>query len=510
MNRPASVSPQLLWGASVICAVLTLASLLLPVAVPQLYRSTSAWPGYYTLITPLSADEATSRLEAAGLTGVISAVNQTVALTRFSRIEQIPVAALEERLDPADPRRDTYIDGVASYFRATDGEEVYAILYLPQRVGAATMSRRVRAALGGDAVLLDWRVLPVITSLIVFGTAVGFTVVRVFRRRSAVPLERGVVVSGVLAWIPFVALGGVAAAAVAAALFFLWSTITAELLEAVRYRCNYGRMPLRQLLPRGVWFSVSLAASFGYSMMVGASANLLPLAIAAAGAIGVAGLGSLAAILRFQEQDHRLFMPVSLSHSSRSMLSAPILALLVLLLPPIAARTGGRAPVEVPRPLTVAGRYDLTFDDLALLYASDDGSDLPTFADYVAHVANQEALLYGWDSVFPQRGQEVLLTRYREDESGAYHPFEETVLVFDDQWLNRVTSEAGLPRVLQVGGRATGVVLTQMSELYSNYPQIVQHSVFVFLVFGPFLLGGVGFARKTSLLGPIKRRRQVA
>ncbi len=509
-NRPARHAVWRVGALFGISSALTVLSLMLFIITPALYRATSAWPGYYTVVTPHDAADALSRLEGTGVSGAISAARETVSISRFVGVEQVRVADIPNRLDPRDPRLDPYVTGITRYFTADDGDHEYSIVYVPHAGGAVQLAGRVRAALGREAMVLEWRPLPLIASLVVFGGAFALTVTMMVRSRGAAMLDRVLVVAGGVPWIPFVVFGGVVAAAVAGALYYLWSLIAAELFEATRAYWNYGRRIQRETVQRAVWYALASAASFGYAVAVGAGSLLASLAVAVAGTAGVVGVGAAWLVFRWRRQDHRLFLPVTIAGSAKRAVAAPLLALAVLVLPPVAARIGGRAPVAVPRPTATVDSYECTYPGLAALFEAALPNAAPNLADYVAHAAYQQALMFGRPYRMPVSGEQVELTRYHVADDGLYRPYQEIQLVFDASWLSDVLSVPGLPQLLRMGGEPSGVVVTRMPELYSRYPQLLQHSVFVFLVFGPFLLGGIRWSRHTSVLDPIKRRRQVA
>lgn len=508
-NQPGK---RVTWRVGVLLAfsiILSAASVLGVAIAPGWYRPTSSWSDYYTIVTPLPSGAADAALARAGIDGVISAASEEVAITDFAGLSWVRVVDLDERLDPRDPRRDPYVAGVSGYFTTFDDEQRYSILYAPREVGAAELSRAVETLLGAGSVVIDWRPLPTIVSLLVFGGAVGLALGMIHRGGSVSTTDRVTAIAGVVPWVPFVVFGGVVAAAVAGAIYYVWVLVMIDILGAARARLNYGRRIDRATRIRAVWLLVATGASLAYAASVGATAILAPLGIAAGGSIGVAGVGLFVVMERRRRQDHRLFLPVPIMGRRVSALGAPLLALAILVLPPLAARLGARAPVPVPRPAAV-GRVEPTFAGLSELHAAELDHALPDLSDFVAHVAYQQGLPFGRTYGVPVAGEQVQLTRYEEVEDGSYREYRQTIVTFDHDWLAEVLTADGLPALLLDDGRTSGVVVTRGAELYSRYTQLVQHSVFVFLVFGPFVLSGVRLSRRTTLLGPIKRRQQVA
>jgi hypothetical protein len=177
----------------------------------------------------------------------------------------------------------------------------------------------------------------------------------------------------------------------------------------------------------------------------------------------------------------------------------------------------------VPRPVPTASRRPrLEYGELERIWAERglraSGSEkrLPDLADYLAHRAYQEGLLYGREYEFPRRDETVELTRFRHEPDGSYSSFTEPVLTYDGAWVDQSLREAppGITRVLVGIGYATGVVLSPHDAIYSGYPKFLQHLAYVVLVLAPFLLPALPWARPRRARGAavelIRRRRQVA
>jgi hypothetical protein len=176
---------------------------------------------------------------------------------------------------------------------------------------------------------------------------------------------------------------------------------------------------------------------------------------------------------------------------------------LLLVLPPLADLLAPRGGAAFPRPVPVEGVADYSYPSLELLWSS--GPDLlPDVSDYLAHRAYQEGLTYGRSYGFPAPDERVRLSRYRANDDGTYSQFSEEVLVFDDAWIQQTLQDAplGIGRLLVTRIAPSGVVLTPERGLYSVYPLLWQHTVYVVLVLLPLFVSGY-----RSLLVRVKRSR---
>ena len=317
-----------------------------------------------------------------------------------------------------------------------------------------------------------------------------------------------------------VALGLPAAAVGGVAVMFLgW---TCEEVGRVSTLPRQAGRPARTVLRlRLVGLLAVVALSLVYAGRLLGWRSLVPLLIALSGA----SAGSFFAATRFRrafDTDHRPFVPVSILARNvdaivgRSWARLGLYALpVLLLLPPIAdAFASGRgAPRPVP---SYSERRALTYEGIRDVWTHSTDVNLPDISDYLAHRAYQEGLIFGRRYGFPAPDEAVALSRYREEPDGSYSSFEETVLTFDQAWIDAALRDApvGLTRVLVDLGYATGVVLAPMDALYSGYSQFLQHLSYVVLVLAPFLLAVLPWVRpirsRGSILELSRRRKQVA
>lgn len=486
------------------------ATLLVWLVVPSFYLPHRPFEPYVTVLTDLDHEAAAAGLRQAGARDVITPATTEVAVSRFNRLETLSLDAALETLDPLDPRRDPWIERLRDYFRVGGRNTVYARFDAP----LARTDRIVRRALGSQSRVAEWSPFRTAGALVLFA-AVGAVAAAAYRGRRALV--------GVIAapFLPAVVTAGLPGAAASGAIVLLvaWSAeqIARERLSGRRSTGAAARIVRVRLVVTVAAFVLSLV----YLGRIAGAQRVLPFAVAAAGAAA----GLVAVLVRSagrSDSEHRPFVPVSIIGGSVSevvgrswaRLALPALALL-LVVPPLldAIVPGGAGARPVAQPVRGGG---LGSDALRSLWHGEERRSLPDLADYLAHRAFQEGLVYGRSHGFPETDETVEITRFREQPDGSYSSYREAVLVYDDEWVSQALESAprGIARMLIDLGSAAGVVLSPSDTIYSGYSQFLQHLAYVVLVLAPFLFAALPWDRAARTRDPVvelaRRRRQVA
>ncbi|TVQ21467.1 MAG: hypothetical protein EA382_13595 [Spirochaetaceae bacterium] len=476
--------------------------------VPSLYRRSQPLDPYLTVVTPLSHDEAAALLAAAGVDHIVAPHTTKVLVSRFDGVDAVSLPAALTRLDPLDPRRDPFITALGLYFVIDGANALYA--RIPGTLWNA--NRFVRDVLGSGSRVAEWYAVPYALSVALFALVVGGTAVLYGRGRV-------VVLALAVPLVPVIATGSLAAA-VAAAVTFASTAVGHRIDRDERAR----RSDVVALVSvRAVAMVAAVVGLSGvYVVAVAGGRALVAYLIGTSGAGAVLVLARsvahLIAAARRHDDGHRPFVPVSILRSHRGLGGLerwlPALWTLLLVLPPIVDRLMPDAPVRRPV-VEAAGAAGFDHEDLLRLW-SDARFELPSIADYIAHRAYQEALAYGYAYAFPAPGTVVTLNRFREEADGSYSSFRETVATFDQSWIDHAIGSApgGIVSMLASFGRPVGVVLTPTDALYSRYPHIVLHAMYILLTSLPLLILApirpLRYRFHSSLLDALRRRRLVA
>jgi hypothetical protein len=434
-----------------------LALLVALVVVPEIpspvVRPSAGWRGRYVLLYREDAGSAVAAALAAGEREAVSRSTATVKIDAFAEIETVRVEAIDARLDPLDPRRDPWIDGVDGLFRARRGDDRLLVAYVPATRGRIAAWLRLHGFLRAAAVPRgSWRLLELepfstlasIVAAVIFAFAAAG---RLRRSRRGIPI---LAAHGVAAWLPGLLAGGPGMLWPYCAAFFLWIPRAAA--------APVPRDRSRTATPRD---SKATGARIG-AIIVVAIAALLP------GDAVVYRIGRSLASLLFLEllavAPWELLGPMPLRARRRLPASAPFAALvaavILVALPPVL--TGLRVPLPRVVSLSIGG----SLEGLAAA-ASRGGRDatagspsLPGLPDAVTHARDLavapfvpiEGLPDPGGPALPGGEERVLLREYRFATDGsavAEAPL--TVARLDTGWLDRFLDgcrEGSMERIL--------------------------------------------------------------
>ncbi|HET6486461.1 MAG TPA: hypothetical protein VFH83_08570, partial [Spirochaetia bacterium] len=110
-----------------------MAILLLPSLPGSSPRPSQPWRRYHTILVrsdsqgPDGMEGLVRRLKAAAGPGVVTELTAPVDFWDFSGVATVAYARLDSRLDPLDPRRDPYLNGLRSYLRTAGASAEWRI-----------------------------------------------------------------------------------------------------------------------------------------------------------------------------------------------------------------------------------------------------------------------------------------------------------------------------------------------------------------------------------------------
>jgi hypothetical protein len=452
----------------------------------------SLWRGHYTLLISDAVEpaEVLQSLRAAEIGPVLSSVSATVEIQAYDGMTQVPVAEVDERLDPLDPRYDPYLRKLGGLFHTGRGGNGYDIYFVPAQRGIFAMHTALMRALdelSGHWFMVEWQRGAGLLLLIPFFAAVGY-LLRAMRRLAAPILLTTPV------WAMVTLNGGAVGLLIATGTIFAFAVLLSLLLDRRRYERFYHMNGDGASLVHGAGVFFAAWVVFGGLLFVTQRPEQV---VVFAGAVVVTVMVAAAALvhlhLRVRQVDHRLFMPVSL-RPRRPGIDEERVARISLVFTGIAvaatlvgALGGVRGMPPVPQPTAAAGPA-ATFEDLGDL-ASREYS-LPTLADYLAHRAFHEGMMYGRGYGFPGKGETVTLSDYSRD-GDTLRRSEEVVLRYDEDWLERTlrrTEPSNAAALFVTHGAPVGVEMQRTPGLYSSLSHLIQNSALILLVLLPFLV----------------------
>ena len=421
-----------------ICTVLLLLS-------PKANASITVWRDYFVLLIDAEAElePVVDSLRAFGIEHV-SDRNTRVFLSTFSGIEEVPLASLENRLDPDDPRYDPYMSALPGYFNARYRADSRHVLYVKSAGTQANLVRslsRCLKPLGIEYRLPEWR--PVWFFL---GPAAvcGFFLLLVRDRGRALKLA--------ILLVPLLVISAKASGLGLAAAFVLmpgWLYLGDTLRELLT-RSFYNRKLVldgRAMLKGIGLFSAGSACAYALSFFHTDPfrfLGVLSLTIAALAGWGVALSGRLA--FEAGISCHRVFCGIPLlkgtgfqtygRRDQTTRMCRALLAAIVVFTPALVMLS------RIDASLSVAGPYGGNKGRRFKIERPADQA-LPDLADYLTHRAYQDSLLYSREWIFPVQESAVTLSSYSE-ENGRVVSRESRVISFDSQWFDGVIADAAI------------------------------------------------------------------
>jgi hypothetical protein len=409
-------------------------------------QPTRLWRGYQTLAMRADIVRArgpvafASRLGA----GVVSDVTAKADFWDFGSVTRVPYAALDNRLDRLDPRRDRYIEGAAGYFHAVGAGRDWWVAYIPAVRTGLRSWLRLAATLGvpwqGQWRLAEFDPFEKLLSLLaVFAFAVLLALSLEEFRRAAVLLAA----LTSLIWTPFLLSGGIAQLAVCLIVLLSWFPL---LRACLQLRAWDGHLLRALRRPLRLFACVAVAALATSSLGSGFSfSRLLFFLSPLAGSLLLLALIPAFSLLATAGWGRRnVFQPVPIVRPqadpfrgrSASAYFAPLALVFIALL----SLTRG---FGLPTPRVVLGARDFSWQSLGRLARVNTEPRLPGFAELVTHAAFQETMAFGRPWKTPRRDERVVVREYvSNDAADALVARLRTVKVFDTVWLRGIGRRA--------------------------------------------------------------------
>ncbi|TVR85714.1 MAG: hypothetical protein EA428_15590 [Spirochaetaceae bacterium] len=441
----------------------------------------SIWPGFATFVVHGSYDlaELSSTLNAAGVDSYIGAETTRFWYNDFGPLSTVKLSDLESRFDQRDPRLDPYMQSVSNYFQVQQEGESYHVIYIPgdaatlmERIGPTLQERGV-PLLNADTSVPDSMLLPILVFCAVLGSTIWS------RRRAAFVLSAGLLLilatlgtgdpfgaaAGMLVYLSWViSYPGIMAA------FGVGASEGVTFSSAARFRAQF-RFLVIYLALAGI---VALGMVLWYSPRA-----LLSLLLTLAG-IGAAATAGIAVEHRRRAmREHGVFEPIAIlperlrpHRLPGDLYLAPLGALLVLLLVPVASSENEMSIPALPQPVNTAERSDMVLNSV-------NETQLPTIEDYLAHRAFQEAFMYGWEFRLPERGEDLSIPEF-ERNNGRIERRDRVAFSFDEDWIAGEleaigeNEHLGIESMLLAAGLPNGVEYRPVRHVYWARSELIR------------------------------------
>jgi hypothetical protein len=464
---------SVLLGAGVITLCL---SVLLP--APERIGK-RAWEKYYTL--HIQASGGAQRLilqilESRNVDSVVSRFTAQESFNTFDGFVSVPIHRLSERLDPLDPRFDSYMQRLEKLFSVDNGIR-WEVAYLRSDRNLLSTYMRLRGIFRSTD--LKWRLIDFDppTAVIKLLLLILYLAVLI-PRASAGSIRLALLLAGV----PWLILVVISDFSVLLAFFVLmpaWANLF-EHMHSLRYtHSSSGPAAAIEVLFRP---AAALLIAGGLGILLNLPGPFAGVLLAMAG--GAVATAFLYCFFIFQDslQAHRPFraLPILGRLRPRRSAIAPavtlhlLLAFIVLSSYPLlhlGAAVSGADPDTIR--MRSIGYDELSWSSLHALsdYASPGG--LPNLADYLTHQAYQESLIFGRPYELPDPGERIMISEYRVSPHNArIQKTYRVVKQFKESWLH-ATLDAAAPgsvaRLLADQGFAGTLEIAPAAEPVSRY-----------------------------------------
>ncbi len=487
-----------------LCLILFISALALTAVLSVRTGIDTAWNGHYTLLVSSSVapTRVVDALRAEGFTDVLSEVSATVQIQAYDGMDRVRVSQLGERLDQLDPRYDPYLRRISALFHVTDGNTAYGVYYLPTERGVFPSHRAARAALAGVTdqwSMVEWRVGRNAVFIVLFLAAAIYLGTKLRRVRLFTALAAP-------AWTCFVLAGGATGFLLAVGTLFSFALWLSGALERLHYTGFYHQVDDYSSGRRITALFMAGWVVLGATLFAVERPQQLWILLGASVVTAIVGAAALLwTYVRTNGADHRLFIPVPIRRTGvggnrrvagRASLALTGFSLVAILLGFLGGIHGTPA---IPQPLGT-GSAGVSFTTLEEVWSR--GGRAPTLADYVAHRAFHEGMMYGREYGLPRTAETLSLSTY-DTVAGELTRRDRVVLSFDEEWLADLVQDVEASNVASLfvkHGGPVGVEMRSNPGLYSSLSHLIQNSALLFLVLMPFLVSR-GYLRPRAMQG---------
>lgn len=517
--RRAPTTPQKLGILGIALAMMLIAFFLAPSRTQDAFtQASTTWKGYRLLLveSSIAESEVLDRLKTAGIWPVISESTQPVALSDWSHTVMTTLAEARHILIRDDPRLDTYIERLYSYFTAQREDSKYRVFYIPEsRSQNVSLISKALSGLETAFILPESALSSTVPTKPFFSFILAVTILLAaafsdsFLQRTSHtnPGRRALCTSRrrlesffvrlILAF-PFIVLaskGGwtsFVAALWALSLFDAAGTVESFLRELDRLQ-GLRRALIEALRKNPPGISVCITAFIASLLNI----SVLPSLLAALGSSS-ALVWTLAAakVLSMTGFEPLAILPRRRPASFPGALRAGFACITILAALLVTSRDGSTKPssfsdasLVIPLPSALAGStMPLPEETRSRLRTEAADGNLPGLASYLAHMALQESIPY---SRIGEERKNVFETVTLPTRDG-----NDTRIVFDDAWARSVyrsIEAVSIEKMLAVQGRAVTGKKAGMSQVdfkaaQNSSPLAPIHTLLYILLMVPPLL----------------------
>ncbi len=437
---------------------------------PVFYGDSRIFKGYYTVLIKLkSSDQAGIKeiLKDNLFKKAISRYSALVSFNDYTGGERITLNKIKKRLDPLDPRYDSYLKRLNSYFYAKSGGIHWQIVYVPSARNPISMYMALNTFF--NPVHVKWKLagFSLSSGVINLVLSVLFMYLILIYVDFKNKIVKAFLAFGFIPWIMNILPGGLGDIILFFPVFYSWSIIlkNIESLMLNSYRFNWDNKDKNDLPFYVVRFLAAGIVPSLFLLVTGSdSALVIRTLTAVVYEMILTAILIRALFLRIKYVEYNIFEPVPILksfhrwrdlwnlHLSLKKIKIILLTSLVIFTPIVFTVVNSINSTALPQPVKVKNiGKKFSWQNLEMLSRNASGDEFPNISGYIIHRAFQEGFPFGMKYRFPGENENLYVKEYTYNKvTGRVMESLRRVKRYDSTWLKSVflsipeTSIAGM------------------------------------------------------------------
>jgi len=416
---------------------------------PVFYRDSEIFKGYHTVLIKSDVKDI---IKKPFFRDSVSVYTAPVYFNDFTGEAKVSLFQLNKRLDKLDPRYDSYLKKINSYFHVKSQSTNWEAVYVPAIENPVSTYLSLHFLLDRTGTvwqLAGFAFLPRLISLVIILFFAGLLCIYIdFPGR----MEKCFFISGLIPWVLNVIIGGIGDTVLFFPVFFSWAFIVRNTGKTVinSFRFNLKKRyngvisgDILKFIVIGIYpLLIVLIFHKNISLAMRLSAVIIYNTF-------VVSFMALFLVLRIKYMEYNIFEPVQILRTAsiwRNSWKFPVYIkkvriittiLLVILTPIVFTIVNSINSVFLPVPV-IDKRLGKDFNrqDLEILSRSIYTDGYPNIADYFVHRAFQEGFPLGMKYTFPGEDETLYLKNYSYNYStGVISETLKAVKKYDSSWI---------------------------------------------------------------------------
>lgn len=425
---------------------------------PLFYGDSQIFKGYYTVLIKLKSSDRTGIKEILKnnlFKKAISGYSAIVSFNDYTGREKITLNKIKKRLDPLDPRYDSYLKRLNSYFYTQSGGIHWQIVYVPSAKNPVSMYMALNTFF--KQIHVKWRLAGFhlssgIINLVLLTLFMYLIFMYVDFKNKIVKIF---LAAGLIPWILNVLLGGLGDIILFFPVFYSWSIILKhiESLMLNSLRFNWNNKDKNGLLSDVIRLLAAGIVPPLFLLIAGSDSELMIRSLTAiVYEMVLTAVLIWALFLRIKHVEYNIFEPVPILksfhrwrdlwnlHLSARKIKIILLAALVIFTPIVFTVVNSINSTALPQPVKAKNiGKKFSWQNLEMLSRNTSGGGFPNISGYIVHRAFQDGFPFGMNYRFPGENENLYVKEYTYNKvTGRVMESLRRVKRYDSTWLKSV------------------------------------------------------------------------